>query len=360
MIRRSFYLSLVAVAVASCSTARNNQASGDFDYANKTDPKVIDIPAELAKPDVKDDFTIIEASKVSGPIGKEVDVRAPSLVLPIATSTRTEPESSDAIIWFDKVLEDKDLKDFVNAVVKDQLTKDNVALLSETEDGLSLVSDWYIKQNESGVLFKSIDKAESLRFRFDINVKPHGRSASLQVTLVDYKKTEKEQGETTDVDPIDKHRAEMAMLNQITSLVDYKYRLQQRENRLMRANQKLVTLGESPSGEPAYIVEMETDLLWSNLPIFFERNGFNVADLNESKKIYYVDFVKPDFSLWDKIWGDEKPVIELADQRYQFKLKEVEDKTALTIARDNGELLTAEELEAIFPVMEPALSFRDL
>ena len=359
MISRSLYLSLVAVAVASCSSARNNQASGDFDYANKSEPKAIVVPADLAKPDVKDDFTIISSDKVSGPIGNKVDVRAPSLVLPIATSSRVIPESSEAIIWFDKVLEEENLLEFITTAVKDQLIEDDVAIRTESEDGLSLETDWYHKEKESGVVITSIEQAESLRYRFDLAAKPHGRSVSLQVSLIEYMKTDP-QGGTKVVDPIDQQRAEMAMLNQVTSLIDYKYRLQQRENRLMRANQKLVTIGENPEGEAAYIVEMESDLLWSNLPIFFEHHGFKIADLNETKKIYYVDFVKPDISLWDKIWGDDKPVIELQDQRYQFALSDISEQTALTIYRADGEVVSAELLEAIFPVMEPALSFRDL
>ena len=154
-------------------------------------------------------------------------------------------------------------------------------------------SDWFHSETESGFwLFKSVEMAESMRFRYQIERKPHGRSVALKVQVVDYMKTN-QSGATKEMDVIDKQRAEMAMLNEIIAQVDYKYRLAQRENRLMRANQQLVSIGENSVGEAAYLVEMELDALWANMPIFFEDYGFTIADLNESKKIYYVDFVRP-------------------------------------------------------------------
>ncbi|NMP32474.1 outer membrane protein assembly factor BamC [Thalassotalea sp. M1531] len=358
MSRRSLYLSILALSIVGCSSGKNNRASGDFEYTEVKEQSALSVPDNLSKPVQSDDFSVVAEDKVQGPIGAKVDVRAPSLVLPVAASSRVIPESSEAIIWFDKVLEDRDLLTFIKTAVKDQLIESEVAIRNEDANGLSIESDWFHSEKESGVVFKDTDVAESKRFRFDFTAKPHGRSVSLQVTLVDYMKTD-QSGSTKKADIIDKHRSEMALLNEITSTVDYKYRLQQRENRLMRANQKLVTIGENPVGEPAYIVEMEADLLWSNLPIFFENYGFDIADLNESKKIYYVDFTKPSISLWDKIWGDDVPVIELGDERYQFVLADIEDSTALTIYNSEGKPVTAEVLEAIFPVMEPALSFRD-
>ena len=82
-------------------------------------------------------------------------------------------------------------------------------------------------------------------------------------------KTDKNGGSKS-IDIIDQQRAEMNMLNEVISQVDYKYRLKQQENRLLRANQKFVTLGENSKAEAAYVVEINEDLLWSNLPLFFE------------------------------------------------------------------------------------------
>lgn len=362
MNRNTFYFSLLSLAVAGCSTINNKQAGGDFDYASQQEPKELRVPSELSAPTQPQTYAIRDDINRQGPIGKDVDVRAPSLVLPIAASSRIEGDSNQAKIWFDKVLEDSDLQLFIYQAVEDQLSSDGVGIDVIDAENKIFESQWYNREKESGFwLFEEVESTESLRFRYQFETKPHGRSVALIVSLVDYMKTDKSGG-SKQMNQLDKQRAEMAMLNEIVAQVDFKYRKQQRDNRLLRASQQLVTIGNNKLDEPSYIVEMELDLLWANMPIFFDDHGFKVADLNETKKIYYVDFIKPNISLWDNIWGEDKPIIELEDQRYQFVLSpkgEKEEQTAVTILNAEGKALSAEKLELIFPVIEQALSFRD-
>lgn len=363
MNRNTFYFSLLSLAVAGCSTINNKQAGGDFDYASQQEPKELNVPSGLTAPDQPQTYAIRDDINRQGPIGKAVDVRAPSLVLPIAASSRIEGDSNQAKIWFDQVLEDTDLQLFIYQAVEDQLTADGVSIDVIDAENKIFESQWYNREKESGFwLFEEVESTESLRFRYQFETKPHGRSVAVIVSLVDYMKTDKSGG-STQMNQLDKQRAEMAMLNEIVAQVDFKYRKQQRDNRLLRASQKLVTVGQNKLNQPAYIVEMELDLLWANMPIFFEDHGFKVADLNETKKIYYVDFVQPKVSMWDKIWGEEKAIIELKDKRYQFVLSpngDNEEQTSVTILDDQGNVLASEKLEFIFPVMEKALSFRDV
>jgi outer membrane protein assembly factor BamC len=360
MNRKIFYFSLLSIAVSSCGNLNNKQAMGDFEYAKKQEAKALEIPSGLDKPAEKSTYFISNKINHDGPIGGNVDVRAPSLVLPIAASSRAETNSSAAKIWFDQVLEETDLKTFIVDAIKAQLDNDGVTYTAVGDDKNVYESDWYHDETEEGIwLFKSVETSESIRFKFSLESKTHGRSVALKVDMLDYMKTDKTGG-SKNIDPIDQQRVEMAMLNEVVSQVDFQYRLKQRENRLLRANQKFVSIGENEKSEPAYIVEISTDLLWSNLPIFFEDYGFTITDLNESDKIYFVDFVKPDSSFWDSIWGEEVPVIELANAKYQFKLQERDKKTTVTIMNENGDVLSKELLEKIFPVMEPGLSFKSV
>ncbi|WP_286235522.1 outer membrane protein assembly factor BamC [Thalassotalea sediminis] len=362
MNRKLFCFSLIAVAVAGCSNVSKKQASGDFDYAERKEAKPLNIPNGLSAPNKKQDFAITNDINHRGSVGKDVDVRAPSLVLPIASSSRVESTSQSAKIWFDQVLEDTDLYTFIYQALEAQLADDGVGLDVIDEEKLIFESQWYNYEKESGIwLFEEVELTESYRFRYQFETKPHGRSVAISVELVDYMRTD-HSGSTKKMALIDQERAEMAMLNEIVAQVDFQYRKQQQENRLMRANQKLVSIGEDNQSQPAYIVEMMLESLWSNMPIFFEDHGFTVADLNESKKVYYADFVKPDIGLWDKLWGDDIPVIELENQQYQFILAPMNDdenKTTVTILDAQGNPLDKATLERIFPVMEVALSFRE-
>jgi outer membrane protein assembly factor BamC len=372
MNRQLFYFSIISVALSACSSVDKKRAQGDFDYATKQESKEFIVPGSLDKPVKHQDYVVKKKVNQQGPVGKNMDIRAPSLVLPLAASSRTIAESNDATIWFDKVIEDKDLLVFIRKSFINELTSDNVNYESVTlpTDGSINVngttevyeSQWFHNEVEKGWLFPNIELSTSMRFRYEFFLKPHGRSLSLKVSLIDYMKTDNSGGTKT-IDPIDKQRAEMAMLNEIIGQVDFDYRLHQRDNRLMRANQKLVTIGENKASEGTYIVEMTLDDLWGNMPIFFEKYGFTITDLNETNKIYYVDFNRPDISLWDSIWGNAQPTIDLNDAKYQFVLANLDDKkqkTSVTIYDENGEPLSVEILEKIFPVMEPGLSFRSL
>ncbi len=359
MNRRIFYFSLLSLAVTGCGNINNKSAMGGFEYAKEKEAKNLSIPEGLNKPKENAKFFISDDINHQGPIGQNVDVRAPSLVLPVASASRVVQGTTTSKIWFDQVIEEIDLKDFLIEALREQLVSDDVELNPIGQNDMTFESDWYHKEKISGYwLLESVESTESKRYSYSFEAKPHGRSVALSVKLIDYMRTD-EKGASKTIDLIDKQRAEMAMLNEIVAQVDFKYRLKQRENRLMRANQKFVTLGENAVAEPAYIAEIELEMLWSNMPLFFADYGFEITDLNESKKIYFVDFVKPDNSLWAVIWGDDLPVIDVDEAQYQFVLADKEGKTSVTIYDGEGNVLPVETLERIFPVMEAGLSFKD-
>ncbi|MFQ3267611.1 MAG: outer membrane protein assembly factor BamC, partial [Colwellia sp.] len=224
---RAFYLSLLALSLTACGSVNNKQAQGSFDYQNKPEANDLVIPANLNKPKQAKDFFVTNKINHQGPVGKDMDIRAPSLVMPVAASSRVVDESSIAIIWFDKVLEEKDLLEFIEKVVKEQLAEDQISFnyieedievtLSKVIEGASslketsikregiktaiIESDWYHNEIDVGWIFTDIQFSKSLRFRYQLLAKPHGRSVSLRVSLVDFIKTDDKGGSKT-IDPI--------------------------------------------------------------------------------------------------------------------------------------------------------------
>ncbi|NQY65523.1 MAG: outer membrane protein assembly factor BamC [Alteromonadaceae bacterium] len=361
MNRKIISLSLLSLSLCACSGINDNKhASGDFDYAKNVEATEITIPNNLLKPKKSTKYFITSNINKNGPVGKNLDIRGPSLVLPVATSSRVELNSGESKIWFDQVIEEHDLKEFIYQAIKDKLVQSKVALKTIDEAKMTYESEWFHKEKETGVLFfKSNEVVESVRFKYQLETKPHGRSVAITVNLIDFTKKD-ESGDINVIDPIDKQRAEMAMLNQIVAHVDYKYRQYVKETRLKRSNQKLVTIGKNTADEDAYLVEITLDSLWSNMPTFFEQYGFTITDLNESKKVYYVDFVKPDSSFWSQIWGEETLSLALEDAKYQFILEQIESKTSVSIYDKDGNVLSKEMLTKLFSVMEQGLSFRNL
>lgn len=359
MERRIFYFSLLTLSLAACSNVETRkQANGNFDYVNATPESEFTVPENLDKPEDKPDFVIPELQNSEGAIGQKVDVRAPALVLPLAAGSRVDEFDKSAAVWFDKVDDDRDLRETVIKAITDYLSTEEVGFVTADAANNTWESEWFHVEEESGYLFwKNIDLTESWRFKYTLVTKPHGRSVGLNVELVEYMHTSDE-GSKTKIDQIEKQRVEMGMINAITAQLDYQYRLYSREDRLARASMEIVTLGQSEAGKPAYIIDYPVDELWTYLPGFFDSYNFKITDLNEDKFIYEVEYTRIDPSLWDQIWGDELPVVEFEDGTYEFRLTKLGEQTALEIYNDEGEVLSDQILIQNFEILEPALSFR--
>jgi outer membrane protein assembly factor BamC len=355
MNRRLFFTSVLTVALTACSGTQNSkQATGGFEYAKIAEHAELKIPKSLQAPKQHNDYKIT-SHIAKGPIGEKIDVRAPSLVLPIAAGTRVEIKEPGTKIWFDQVLEKEPLLPFIVNAIEQELKANNSKLISKDEANHVYQSDWIIKTKEEGFwIWKSEVFVNKVKFSFTLETKPHGRSVAVITKLTDF------DGNGAELDPIDKQRAEVNMLNAVVGQVDYQYRLHQREKRILRASQKLVSLSKNAKDEPAYLVEMDMDALWSNLPVFFDRYGFTITDLNESKKIYFVDYVQPDNGFWSAMWGDDQPVLDMPNGKYQFKLSAKNESTWVTLKNEQGEPLSTDTLTHIFDAIEPGLSFRKI
>lgn len=359
MDRRIIYLSLLSLSISACSTVETRkQANGDFDYIEAKPNSEFKVPAHLTKAEEKPEYKIPEVKDDTGPVGTKVDIRAPALVLPLASGSRIDEFDKSAAVWFDEVDGDRDLRELVIKAITDYLTSEDVEFANADTVNNVWQSQWFHVEEESGYFFwKSVDVSESWRFKYSLVTKPHGRTVGLNVELVDYMHTT-EQGSTTSIDPIEKQRVEMGMINAITSQLDYQYRLNNREDRLARASMEIVTLGQSDENEPAYIVDYPVEELWTYLPGFFDKYNFKIVDLNEDKYIYMVEYTRVEPSLWDQIWGDDMPVVDFADGSYEFHLKVKGEQTSLVIFDDENNVVADQVLIDNFEILEPALSFR--
>lgn len=357
MNRKYLCLSLLSLSIAACSNVSNKQANGGFEYAKNDEALPIAVPDNLITPKGHQKFSI-PLAETEGPIGEEVDIRAPSLVLPLASSTRVEGNDGEAKVWFDKTAEDKDLLELIRSVLNKKSQQDNVELQSVNSTNTVYDTSWYTSEKETGMwMFKEIEETEQVRFRYILGSKPHGRSVSVEVDVIEYLKKNSE-STTTEINSIDKHRAEMNILNQVIGEVDFMYRGFKRDVILEKMNNNVLSVGMNANNDETYIVSMDTDLLWSNLPQFFVEYGFTVTDLNESQKLFFVDFIKPGTGFWANVWGDDKPQLDLPDGKYRFDLDSMGvDKTSLTLLDENGTPLSSETIEKLQPLMEKGLSF---
>ena len=106
MNRKIFIITALGLAISACGSLDNKRALGDFDYAEKAPAESIIIPSDLTPPPERKEFQITNNINTSGPVGEQVDIRSPSLVLPLAESSRVDADNGTAEIWFDQVIDD--------------------------------------------------------------------------------------------------------------------------------------------------------------------------------------------------------------------------------------------------------------
>lgn len=361
MSRLLMFPSLASVIVLSaCSSMDAKAPLGGFDYAKEKEGKTLVVPKHLTTPAKSSEYEVIQIPQGAA-VGENMDIRSPSLVLPVAISSRVELGSNAAVVWFDQAIDEQDLFTTVKTALEKYLANNGAELTLINDEQKLYESSWLHQEELDGFwFFEKVSQITKSKYNFKFDVKPHGRSVALHVKLTQFLQ-ENEEGTTKSIKGIDKQRFEMTVLNQVIEQVGYGYQQYYREKRKERADQKLVTLSENYKAESSLLVEMTEDQLWDNINRFFIGHGFTVTDLDDSKKIYYVDYEKPSRSFWQFIWGEEVPVIDIESGDYQFRLRELNDiQTLVTIYDKNGEALDSKTMEKIYPVLEKGLSFREL
>jgi outer membrane protein assembly factor BamC len=90
------------------------------------------------------------------------------------------------------------------------------------------------------------------------------------------------------------------------------------------------------------------------MPAIFEKYGFKQTDLDESNQVYYVDYEKPDSGFWDSVWGKAKPMLNLENASYQFRLSTIGKHTAVVLSDKDNKPLSEDKINELFEVLAPA------
>jgi outer membrane protein assembly factor BamC len=274
----------------------------------------------------------------------KVDTRSPALVLATAASSRVEEGDKLTRVWFDRNDATGDLVPFLQQMLLTQFAEQGVSLQQDA-DGLNFTTGWISRSEEKGFWFwKSAEQQEQARFSIRIEPRPHGRSASVTVTMLEHQYFTAQ----ARLSSHDTQRQEVALLNQIID------RIGKEEITIARANKAkgpdvALEPGMDAEGNPALITPQPIDVTWSQLETLFTELNLTVTDKNRSVYTYYVDYEKPEQGLWAKMWGKPaKPVLPVANGEYQLVLSRAAKQTAISLRDKNGAHLPAETVLALY------------
>lgn len=365
----TYKFQLIGVVTASlltaCSSLEEREiASGTFEYVEEQPGQQINIPEDVDTPLFNDAFKLPDLGE-SAPrdtLGKKLSVLSPSLVLPIVAGSHIEDGSKNAKVWFDQVDDSQPLDTLIWDSLIRFLESENVGIETFEREKQLLVTDWFLLDESVDSSWYSWSKSERIvgqRFEFSLDLKPHGRTASLSAKLVDYK--EKLNSETTEITQAkDVRRNEVDVLNQVVQNYEFESKVAD-VKRFRKIRQGLPTeLGFDADGEPAFVVDADYDIAWPRLLLVLKKLGFDVKDYDKSNGLMFVKYGGGEQGWWDNIWSSDENELDLDSDEYRIKVVDVGQKTSITLMDDESKPFAANKLTDLFQSFSEIMSADDL
>lgn len=323
--------------------------------ANNNDISQIElrIPEGMAVPNQPAAYDIPPVSAATLSAGVGADKRSPSLILATATSSRLEEDEKLAKVWFERNDFTGDIKPFIKTQLMKFFAEQNVSLTPVDESGLRYETDWINSSISSGFWFwKSEQQVERMRYSIVLEPRPHGRSLSMTVTLLEHEYFVPD----AQLNAIDIKTHEVNLLNGVINKVSIAEVLVAREQRAQAAEVYL-GLGVDLEGKPALISSQSADITWSQFELLFEELNLTVTDFDRSAFTYFVNYQKPERGFWRTITFRDPPVsLPLVDGEYQIVLSRItNDKTAILWLDKEGQPLSATQISAIYEPIVAAI-----
>ncbi|MDX3773721.1 outer membrane protein assembly factor BamC [Chromatiaceae bacterium AAb-1] len=342
-----------SVVVASILLTGCSLFSSDQVESSRNEPSAVDlkIPQGLSSPARPGQYDI-------PPVAAEpsaVTTRAPALILATAASSRIEEEEKLARVWFERNEYTDDLVPFVQQNISSFFSQQNTSVQTSS-DGLRYETDWITQYDETGFWFwKSQQPREQARYLLNIEPRPHGRTASLTVKMLEHQYFQ--QGGA--LNSADQRRQEIDLLNQVINAVAVTEVEIARANRA-REPEMTLEAGMDASGNAVLLTAQSVDVAWTQLEQLFPALNLAVTDINRSVLTYYVTYSKPERGFWSRLWGSATmPELPLAEGDYQVVLSRNGNGAAISFRDNEGQLLPANVINELYdPIVSAVRSAR--
>lgn len=359
-----FPLVFSVLAISACSSVEERQiANGNFEYLDQPAAADFQVPADLDRPNFSDVYKLPELGENADTdlFGKRVTVTSPSLVLPLVTGSHIEEGMKKATVFFDQVDDSQPLDTTVWNSLISFLEEQGIGVDSFDKSAQSLTTDWMIIESSDDTSWYSWTKTErsiGRRFEFWLDVKPHGRTAALNVKLKDYLET---QGDSivSEIDAEQVRRNEVDVLNQVIGHYAGQIRVAE-VKRIQEIRKGLdVDLGFDSDGEPAFVIDAEYDVAWPRLLLVLRKLGFNVKDLDQSTGLLFVNYGSGESSWWDNLFSREGK-LPLDEDEYRLQVRKMGDKTSVTLLDEESQPFTVDEVTSLFQPFSETMSSDNL
>lgn len=311
------------------------------------------IPAGMAVPNQPSTYDIPALSTAAGSGSTLVDKRSPTLILATAGSSRLEEEEKLARVWFERNDYTGDIKSFIEAQLRQFFEGQQVALTQVDEQGLRYETAWISRTRSSGFWFwKSENAVDQVRYAIELAPRPHGRSLSMTVTLLEHQYFV--QGEK--LNAVDVKANEVNLLNRVINQVAIAEAKVARELRAQVAEVSLEP-GMDQAGNPALVTTQPLDVSWSQLELLFAELNITVTDFDRSVFTYFINYTKPERGFWRTVTFRKAPAgLPIAEGDYQIVLSRLpNNSTAISWLNKAGQPLSAADVTALYQPLVDAI-----
>ncbi|WP_100641262.1 outer membrane protein assembly factor BamC [Alteromonas facilis] len=354
----------LAVVLTGCASKEERElASGSYRYTQMTPGQTISIPEGVDAPEFSKRYEL-PALGENAPrdlVGEKLRVASPSLVIPSVSGSHIAEGQSSATIWFDKVDDSQPLDQAIWNSLLSFLEEQGIAVDSFDKEQERLVTDWMIvskEEDDSWYEWTSTESQIGRRFEFKLDMKPHGRSAALNVELVDYLE-QKGDDVAANIDAIRERREEVNILNQVISHYDYQIRLAT-SRKIQQIRQGFdMQMGFDDDGNAAFVIDAEYDIAWPRMQLVLRKLGFDVKDLDKSNGLLFVTYSGAQEKWWEG-WFSSNNELLLDEDDYRLQIKALGPKTSVTLMDDESEPFTANRVSDLFPRFAEVMSENNL
>ena len=350
--RKSFcFTSLLVIALSGCSSIEERRiASGSLAHTKYKTIGQPDIPEGLSVPKTSLQYIIPAIEDNGQPVGKNLPVVSPSLILATPSGTYLEEGALTSSVVIDKLDNEVSVLSYTANQVIGYLNAQSIPYTLLSEDSSVIQTDWIIEVlegNSPWYALNSVDKELGKRFKITIAPASHGRTATVTTELTDLVVSE---GDDL-VDSLDdfvKREVEAELLNAILQ----RYAQSQQVQALERMSQIRSGIntdeGFDKSGNPALVLNTQYDIAWPKFQLVLRKLGFNVKDLDKSNGLIFVSYQGAEDSSWFSLFSDEGLPLEEDDYRIQLTALS-SDQTTVTFMDEQATPFTPASLSGIYP-----------
>ncbi|MBU2877141.1 outer membrane protein assembly factor BamC [Aliiglaciecola lipolytica] len=352
-------------ALSGCTSLEERQrANGNYDYVEAEEKVPYKVPSDVDTPYLKSDYDIppIGENAPKELVGDKVTVTSPSLVLPLVSGSHVEEGLKEATVWFDQIDDSEALDTTIWNSVISFLDDRDIGVVNFDKEAQILVTDWMIiepDKDNGWFNWTTTERSIGRRFEFNLEIKPHGRTAKLKVQLRDYLETIGDDV-IADINFEQSRRNEVEILNQVISHYEKQVRLEDvKRIRQIRSGFGL-EMGFNPDGNPAYVVDGQYDLVWPRLLLVLRKLGFNVKDLDKSTGLLFVNYGGAESSWWDNLFSKSDGQLDLEKTDYRIQVKKQGPKTSFTLLSEESEPFEVKKVTDLFPAFKEAMGTENL